>query len=244
MERLDKALSDLTVLKSQLQKRKDMLRAKRKRRSQRKPKSMMKDFQRLVPKSRVVRSSAPRINFTGVGVNKSESEVETSEEVGKEEMTDSEVISLRNQALYNKANGRKSSKHMLRVVLDNLRDFIKKHENEERKTKAFRLKALQIFEDQSEKILRLEEEVRRLQVEQVNIEGLRRHSPFRHLDDNKPPVLRTMTARPFKPITRTTGGPGHFSDPSVSLNENDQFFPDPSRYRILSPKVIRTSGGL
>jgi len=242
MERLDKALKDLTVLKCQLQERKDKLRAKRRRRSRKNPKSMMNDSHKLFPKQRVKRSSAPRVNFLGVGVNKLESEAETSEEVSKKDTTDSEVISLQNQALYKKANGRKSSKRKLKIVLDHLRDFLEKNEKEQRETNAFRLKAMEIFENQSKKILELEEELRRLQVQQVNIEGLRRQSPFRNIDD-KPPVLQTMTARPFKPITRSTGGPGHLSDPSVSLNDNDQFFPDPYRYRILSPLVIRSTGG-
>jgi len=102
---------------------------------------------------------------------------------------------------------------------------------------------MEIFENQSKKILELEEDLKILQVQQVNIESLRRQSPFRYKDVNKPAVLQTMAASPFTPITRSTGGPGHLNDPSVSLNDNDQFFPDPYRYRIHSPLVIRSSGG-
>jgi len=242
MKRLDKALRDLTVLKGQYQDFKDTLRVKKQRRSRRNPKSMMENFQKLAPKHRVIRSSAPRVSFSDVGVNRSESEAEASEEVSKKDTTESEVISLRNQALCEKKNGRKRSTRQLKMVLDLLRDFLEKNENEQRKTKAFRSKAMEIFENQSERILNLEEELRKLQVEQLNIDSLRRRSPFRNIDYSKPPVLRTMTARPFKPITRSTGGPGHFSDPSVSLYDNDQFFPNPLRYTILSPKVIRISG--
>jgi len=86
-------LSDLTALKTQLKERKDILRAKRRRSSRMNPKSMMNDSQKLLPKRRVKRSSAPRVNFLGFGVNQSESEAESSEEICKKDKKGSEVIS-------------------------------------------------------------------------------------------------------------------------------------------------------
>jgi len=233
---MEKLRQDVIALTRELQEKQDLLRAQRWRRSRRNKEEFSKSNQNLSENDCEVRSCDRRVRFAKAYTGGKKQKLKVNAFAKLEEK-----IPLENKTVVRRTSRKRTNK-MLKEVLNHLQGFLINHENEKKAMKAFRSRAIDLFETQSEKILKLEAEVNRLQIQEINIKALRRQSPFSNMKDNRPPVLQTMTVRPFHPITRTSGGPGNCSDPSVSLNNNDQFFPDPSRYTILSPKAMMTSG--
>lgn len=233
---MEKLREDVAALTRELQERQDMLRARRRMRSRRNKEEYPENSENPSKIDCELRSSGRRVRFSSANPGGKKQKLKVNAFAKLDEKSP-----LKNKTVIRRTS-RKRTNHMLKEVLNHLQGFLINHENEKKAMKAFRSRAIEIFETQSERIIKLEAEVSRLQVQQVNIKALRLQSPFSNMKDNRPPVLQTMTVRPFHPITRTSGGPGSCSDPSVSLNDNDQFFPDPSRYTILSPKAMMTSG--